>query len=334
VSVILKEKDLGKTKILRRSIFKNYVLSKQERRALRFLLAYLFVLLTLSFVDIASGGDPQLWRKVTDAGHFPAYFLLSLLLFPILEDKFGTGKAIFSCLIISAVIAGMIEIIQPYFSRSGSISDFLVGMSGAFCGLLWIYAEPQGFKNRIILRSFSLIFSCTVTVPLVLAVWEQGEAIWLRGNVFPKMFSAEHMNEMLILWRPTGSKNYASSVISSSTDGLKVTAIREEDPGIEFRAGDADWSKYKTLHLKLIAPNPIDFKIRIDDAKSNSNPTTRYSQIFPNVFGEKEIEISLQVVGQKVDQRQLNLRNIRRVIIFSPKMKKGSLFYLKEIELW
>jgi len=287
-------------------------------RELRLLLEYGFLLLILSYIDIGGGADPQFWRKLSDAGHFPAFFLLQLFITNLLQ------KNAFRAFPIAVFIALIIELSQPYFSRSASLDDFYAGVFGVWCSFLCIQAYRS---RRFSIIFFSFLLSFCLSAYLAKPACEQLIAMYHRSKIFPILLEPENTNTVL-LWRPNGDRHKAASHIIREKFGLRITALVDGYPGIEYRAGDADWSKYENIFLRMHSAQEHTITVRIDDKFSGSEPLSRFSKTIELNRQDGEYRIPIEELKKRID-----VTKVRRMIIFLPQGKVGDSFALSKAYL-
>jgi len=105
-------------------------------------------------------------------------------------------------------------------------------------------------------------------------------------------------------------------------------------PGIYFNDIEKNWSGYRFFKLDLFNPSePFALHVRIDDKKSGWEYADRFDQTFKIQKGMNSISIPLETVKANVTPRALNLRNIKRLMLFVPGNDKKRTFYIDNIRL-
>jgi hypothetical protein len=91
-----------------------------------------------------------------DFCHVPIFVILTFIIHRLIRgarrasDVSGQGanRSWLWALIISVIIAVLIEVLQPLVGRSRSTADFLLGMIGSGIAAIWISASPQQISIR------------------------------------------------------------------------------------------------------------------------------------------------------------------------------------------
>ena len=116
---------------------------------------------------------------------------------------------------------------------------------------------------------------------------------------------------------------------------LKVVLPPGEYPGINFREIRHDWSEFHSLRMDIFNPSEekVDFCIRIDDKKSGSEYANRFDTVFELKHGINQISIPTNSIRTNIHRRPLDLRQIKRVIVFVMNNNKQRELYLDNIRL-
>lgn len=127
------------------------------------------------------------------------------------------------------------------------------------------------------------------------------------------------------------STDYATSGKFS----LKVYLPPGPYPGIDFKDIRKDWSKSKYLKMDVVNPanEEFTFHIRIDDHKSGWEYADRYDKNFLLKKGKNEITLPLALVRTNIGSRPLDLRNIKKLMVFIPNNQKKREIYIDKIRL-
>lgn len=127
------------------------------------------------------------------------------------------------------------------------------------------------------------------------------------------------------------SKEYATSGKYS----LKVCLPPGPYPGINFKNIRENWSKNQYLMMDVINPSKEEFifHIRIDDHKSGWEYADRFDMDFLLRNGLNKIRIPLSSIKTNIGNRPLDLRNIKRLMVFIPHNLKKRELYIDYIRL-
>ena len=126
------------------------------------------------------------------------------------------------------------------------------------------------------------------------------------------------------------SDKYSTSGIHS----LQMTLPPGQYPGIYFKDIENNWSGYRFFKMELFNPaEPFTFHVRIDDKKNGWEYADRFDQNFKIQKGMNQISIPLDSVKANVTARSLDLKSIKRVMLFVPGNDRKRTFYIDNIRL-
>ncbi|MCF6314578.1 MAG: VanZ family protein [Verrucomicrobiales bacterium] len=269
-----------------------------------------------------------------DAAHFPAFLLLTTLIFFLLPATLRPASRIALCAIIAISVAAGTEWIQSFTpGRMASLHDLianLLGIAAALSGI-WIWKK---YQTRPWPWQSSLHATLTITIAVLLALpyFQQLHARHHSQQQFP-LLSDFHDASFALLWK---TQNGSSSTLtqSSSPPRLEVTLPSPQHyTGINFLPGPQDWSPYASLHLTLHNPgSPFPLGIRIDDDLDCSQLKSRFNDQRSLQSGENHLAFDLNTIRQSPQNRELKLSSIRRLLLFTqqnPQTRKFSI-----VKMW
>jgi hypothetical protein len=107
---------------------------------------------------------------------------------------------------------------------------------------------------------------------------------------------------------------------TSGRYSLKMTLPPGQYPGVNFERIYSDWSNYRFLKMDLYNPaeDAFTFHVRIDDEKSGWEYADRFDMNFEVKKGKNMISIPTDAIKTNINPRPLDLKNIRRFIVFVP----------------
>jgi len=122
---------------------------------------------------------------------------------------------------------------------------------------------------------------------------------------------------------------------TSGKNSLRVTLPPGQYPGIYFKHIDADWSRYRAFKMDIFNPSSetFTFHVRIDDHKSGWEYDDRFDRNFKIQKGMNNIEIPLESVKANITPRSLDMKSIRRLMLFIPGNSKKREFYIDNLRL-
>jgi hypothetical protein len=122
---------------------------------------------------------------------------------------------------------------------------------------------------------------------------------------------------------------------TSGNHALKVTLPPGQYPGINFQKIKNDWSEFRYLKMDVFNPAnvKINFHIRIDDNKSGWEYANRFDIDFGLKPGMNHITISTESIRTNIHHRPLDLKRIKRMMVFLMNTTKSRELYIDNIRL-
>jgi uncharacterized protein len=116
---------------------------------------------------------------------------------------------------------------------------------------------------------------------------------------------------------------------------LRVILPPGKYPGINFQEIRHDWSEFHSLRADIFNPGEetVNLCIRIDDKESGSEYANRFDTVFELKQGINQISIPTNSIKTNIHRRPLNLKRIKRVIVFVMDNSKQRELYLDNIRL-
>lgn len=269
-----------------------------------------------------------------DAAHFPAFFLLTLLIFSLLPQKCSLNLRLSLCGFITLALAISTEWIQGFTpGRMASTHDLIANLLGVGFAIsaIWVWQDSRTAAplwQKIIHLTLTLIVAGLLAQPY----FQHLNARLSSQKKFP-LLSDFHNPQFAMLWKTqNGSKANLSQ--SSTRPRLKVTFPEKNTfTGINYLPGSQDWSHYSTLHLTLHNSGPpFPLGIRIDDNGNCSQSNSRFNDERLLKFGENHIIFELENIRQSPQDRELDLTSIRRLLLFTQKNPNTHKFSI--IRMW
>lgn len=139
-----------------------------------------------------------------------------------------------------------------------------------------------------------------------------------------------HLNWECGKWFELSEENVTSGKYS-----LKVFLPLGQYPGINFQEFKEDWSKARFLRMEVFnsSEEPITFHIRIDDYKSGWEYANRFDMNIDLKEGMNYISIPTDSIRTNLYHRPLNLKKIKRMMVFIPNNNQKRELYLDNIRL-
>lgn len=122
---------------------------------------------------------------------------------------------------------------------------------------------------------------------------------------------------------------------TSGKYSLKATLPPGEYSGIHFQEIESDWSKGSHFKMDLYNPerDAMTFHIRIDDHKSGWEYANRFDLNFKLIPGMNSISIPTNSIRTNINHRPMNLKRIKRMMVFIPDNRQKREIHIDHIRL-
>ena len=245
---------------------------------------------------------------------------------PALSDRVGFTYLVAASL--AAFLAVLIEAAQVFGSRDANLGDVGRDLIGIMCFLL-IYAGfddraaniwrkvPAG--TRVCVIAIACIAVIVVVAPLTGWLW----AYYNRASTFPVLLDFEVHSQTAFLIANEAEFSIIDTPAEwpeNLTDHVGNLAMQQaEYPGITIQEPYPDWSEQSVLLLSVFLPGsiPQTLTLRIHDAEHDWTYADRFNRRVRLTPGNNEIRIPLSDVQAAPESREMNMRRISGIVIFS-----------------
>ncbi len=303
-------------------------------------LAFTLALLTAAFfgpVRVQVNG--AFWSRVFDVGHVPLLGWLAAVLFYALPARVQpAARRHLLAFTLAVAFAGAVEILQPYFGRTKSMADFINGSLGAGLALTGIAAwrRPGRWGWR---GGHAVAFAGALAVALWPA-YEEWRGLRWRQKHFPSLGDFENEEE-LRLWRAQGgSRGHPTNIAftraraSEGEQSLRVIGGAGDWAGVNYAAGDKDWTTFRALTLDVFNPrDPFRLFVRVNDNRGGRTLADRFERGFELQRGWNHLRISMAEIERGPQIHPLNMKSIRRVAIFTGDGEPQRFWFLDRVHL-
>lgn len=303
-------------------------------------LALTLTVLTLGFFwPVRVRVDTAFWGHVFDVGHIPMLaWLAAVLLYALPERVQPAPRRHVLAFALAVAFAGIVEILQPYFGRSRSLSDVINGAIGAGLMLTGI-AAWQRSGSWFWRGGHAVALAGAVTVALWPA-YEEWRGMRWRQQHFPSLGDFEN-DEELKLWRAQGGSrghptnaSFTRARASQGEQSLRVVGGAGDWAGVNYAAGDKDWTSFRALVLDVFNPRePFTLFVRVDDNGNCAKFTDRFERGFELARGWNRLRLPTAEIERGPKARRLNLKSIRRVAIFTGDGEPQRFWFLDHVHL-
>lgn len=217
--------------------------------------------------------------------------------------------------LMSAFLAGLMEILQPFFGRTASWADFGWSLAGVLSGSLWYCASLQSGAWR---RGLVYLLAAAMAVAPP-ASWWYGvkEAEWSALRHFPDLLPPKHAKADFFWFpRPPAYANVHS----------RLSLVRRENKAVSVRLDTLgrDWSAFAGLEISgtLHASKEVELGIRVDPCDEAETKLRMGTWLRP---------------GQQVYRVQWpkgkEPRSTRQLVLFLPESPVDAVFKLLRVSL-
>ncbi|MEW6428364.1 MAG: VanZ family protein [Thermodesulfobacteriota bacterium] len=267
---------------------------------------------------------------LSDLGHLPLFFFLSLTVLRALERRSRPVRAAAAlCLTLACAVA--IEWIQQFLpNRNVSATDIANSTIGSILALLWFLpARRQPFAAAVV-SGLLLLFSIT---PLATLVADH----LLARRAFPLLFDFERGGEMQ---RVSGSARcrIVGGHAAHGEHSLQLQLDTRQYSGVSFRYFPQDWRRMSALLLEVDnpQPQPVTVHVRIHDQRHDADGM-RYQDRFNRTLalapGRNAIRLPLADVRHGPKNRKLDLGQVAGIGLFVMREPRPLTLYLDHLRL-
>ncbi|MDB4582918.1 VanZ family protein [Draconibacterium sp.] len=299
---------------------------------------YLIGLIFFSATYFLLGGEtsdtlPRSLKELWNLAHIAYFFLLLYLIGYIPSLKSISAKILIPGLILfSLLLGGLIELCQYATGRTPDGQDIVLDLTGGLLALVFLGRFSKPF-NRGLLLSFRIVlltFLAVQSTPFAVAVVD--EIIAYRQ--FPVLISNDTPFE-LDRWR--GNSDIEIDRIESA-NLLKIRLSPEHRyPGTSLGYFPGDWSGYNLLVIRFYNPSPLplNVSVRVHDRAHESSYSyqDRFNLNTRVQPGWSDLKIGLNQIRNAPQDREMNMREISDLSVFTNKLNKERVVYINKIYL-
>lgn len=303
-------------------------------------LAVTFMMLTLGFFwPVRVRVDASFWGHVFDVGHIPMLgWLAAVLLYALPQRVQPIARRHTLAFALAVGFAAAVEVLQPYFGRSKSLSDLINGAIGAGLALTGIAAWRR--TGNWLWRSGHAVALASALAVALWPAFEEWRGIRWRQTHFPSLGNFEDETE-LKLWRAQGGSpghptnaSLTRARASQGEQSLRVVGGAGDWAGVNYSAGDKDWTPFRALSLDVFNPRePFTLFLRVDDNGTCAAISDRFERGFEVARGWNRLRIPAAEIGRGPKERDLNLKSIRRLAVFTGDAEPQRFWFLDNVRL-
>jgi len=291
------------------------------------------LLFCLLFVDMPFEDSYRSLNAFWNLGHIPLFALFARLFFvdnPLLQ-RHSLLLRLAACLLASAILGALVEIMQYGLARNMDIGDVYRDVLGALLGFFFAPLAMSAIKAGLLRFAVALLLLVQLQ-PLAQSLVDEQQA----RRAFPVLSNFENGAE-LSRWRGGGDRRLSVEQAISGDRSLRFTTGTSTYSGISLAYFPHNWSAYGELSLAIFAEQDgLKITLRIHDRQHLQGPQ-RYNDRFNRSFaleqGWNQISVPLAEVAAAPLGRQLNLQQIASLGLFVIRQQQDRVFYLDRVQL-
>jgi hypothetical protein len=291
----------------------------------------------------------RFWEAFYHAGHVPLFGLVAVSILGLLRG-FGVSLArprswwtAFAASVALGAVTESLQMFQP--GRDPSGWHFLRNVAGSASFLLVLatvgWTDGHGSLIRSARRRVLVAFGVVAMLSasgfnLAVTVAKYGE----RDLAFPTLFAANGS-----LWersfletrhgRITWQARPANLAVPFDGPLARLDLTQGSYSGVVLDEPYPDWRGARTLELTFVSDldKPLPLVVRVHDDRHDNRTADRFNRRLVVQPGFNRIVIPLDDVRRAPDRREMDMRHIRQVLLFAPRVTAPTHVYLGPIRL-
>jgi len=300
-------------------------------KKIAFSIISLFFLLLL-FVDVGTLIPERLINALWPIGHMTVFLFWSALLLRYQPQiKAASLKKQLLLLTLFCFTFGIIiELIQPFFSRSREVEDLFLNYVGVLLSIIL-------FSRHIIHWLYKLAYCGLLSYllfPSVLSIYDE-----IRVQVEFPVLASFQQNIALTRWKSDQPLSLSTAkILPSLPKMMKITFVPQKYSGVALRYFKGDWQAYKSLTIRFYNPNQqsVPLTLILTDRhynKGKPNYQDRYENTLQIEPGFNEKNIPLSTIRDGVMLRKMDLSKMAGVDFYMYQLDAPVHLYLASLYL-
>lgn len=299
----------------------------------RFLLPLLMLAgITLFFVDMKHESGSAIYQL-----YGFAHIIFFMLMASLLSRVPGVARRSFLyqfLIITSAVllVGGIVELIQPYFGRSGSWGDLGIDVTGGLLGIMFLAPARRSLgRRRLVCGQIAVVAIAAIFFygPVV-TLWDMRQG----SRHFPVLGDFETRLERGC-W---SSGEIHEGIARHGEKSLRVTLGMKKYAGTTLKRGFGDWRGYSTFAFSLYNPDPDPLRITVsirdqEHFVRGGQYHDRFNRAFTMEQGWNDVAIPVSDIENAPSARKLDLVHLSEVVIFTVDPPAPRTMYLDYVRL-
>lgn len=326
----------------------NNVLLSSNFRYRHFILLSALAVVVIMLMFVSLPDINLLWRELQNTAHTILFALLAVFVLWILR----TGSNFFwlkpfklyaAACFISLFTGVLAELMQLLTQRDASTLDIARDFAGIITGLgLYASIDPElkayWLMSAKWLRAGLAMLCISVLTVSLLPLAFLSAAYVQRAAAFPVVADLTASWARPFLQLKNAAINFPESGQTGAGAKQKLARIEFKNgdyPGVSIIETVPDWSTYEALTLLIDSKlaEPFELVLRIHDDQHNYEYADRFNIKLAVNQGENYFRIPLDEIKRTAAGRQMNMKQVREITIFSAQPAEGMYFYLGALRL-
>ena len=310
------------------------------------LLLIIAVFLVLAYLKLPL--HTYLWREIHNTGHTPLFGVMSLsvlgILIAISKVPDNARRWLYVAAAATTLSMGLIvELAQIGGPGDADIFDLLRDFAGiasflllaaVFDHRLALFGGFNRRKSRIVALAGVVLILSSALAPIGL----RAAAYYQREKAFPTLLNFDSTTGMkFVSVRDARLERTAPPIGWAGASGRvgKLTLLPGRFPGLAIDEAHPDWRGYESFEFELFSEldKPIEIWFRIDDLYHNNDHDDRFNAVITVNPGSNVYEVPLERVRRAPAKRVMDMKAIRRVMLFGSNASSGLTLYLDNFRL-
>jgi hypothetical protein len=288
--------------------------------------------MVLFFVDMKHEPGSAVYQLYGFA--HPAFFMLMVLALSRLPGV-AQRPVLYQFLIILCVVlfvGGIIELIQPYFSRTGRWRDLGLDLLGGFLGIMFLLPARRSLRQGVLLfgQLMALALIVVVFYGPATTLWDIRQA----SKQFPVLGDFETGLEA----KRWSSGEIAKGIASYGENSLRVFLGKGKYVGTTLERSFGDWRGYSAFAFSIYNPDPDPLPITVsirdeEHFRRGGEYHDRFNKVYPMKQGWNDVSIPIADIENTPSGRKQELNHLSEVVIFTVDPPAPRVMYLDYVRL-
>lgn len=287
----------------------------------------------LFFMGGPGWSDGPLFKSAWNLGHILFFALLTLTVQPW---RVWTGWQLWGiCTLVVLLLGTGIELLQYGINRQVDWQDVLRNQVG-----VWTILAARPFASHIG-ESRLVAWSLRLIVALLLAIQVGATASvaiqqYRVGQLLPALYDFGH-SDPSPFWDGV-IKPVPDKTADIHKRGLRISLSTARYSGVSLHNFPGDWHRYDHFVIDLYNPqdHPLQMTIRINDMEhdlGNNDYYDRFNTRLTLAPGANRFELDLNNIRTAPEGRSMDMKAVRRLILFTVGLTEPKTLYLRDIRL-